>query len=56
MKHEGTFAGTDVYSDPNAAPGMVYFVNEKNLVVGIVDSRSDWQRVKDWFSKLFKRS
>jgi hypothetical protein len=50
----GNFKGMPVVSDPNAPPGMVYFMNEKNMILATIDARTRWQRIKDWFKRLFR--
>lgn len=55
MKKAGEIKGAPVYVDPNVPPGMIYFINDKNIHHSVVvDARSRWQRIKDWVRRLFK--
>lgn len=47
-----SFYGVNIKEDPNCPPGMMYFINEKNLEFHSIDAQSRWQRIKDWFKSL----
>lgn len=47
------FNGIPIKVDPNAPPNMIYFMNDKYMEFSVLDHRTRWQRIKDWFkSKL----
>lgn len=55
MKKIGEFNGTPVYEDPNAPPGKMFFLNDKFMEFSSIDTRSRWQRLKDWLKQVIRR-
>lgn len=47
-----TYRGIDFHEDPNAPKGVMHFMNDYYTDFRSVDSRSKWQRFKDWLLRL----